>query len=56
MQRGGSTIFIDAFQILPQHVSASRCHHQGVVVTLEATQKSVVWMYVDYSLSSMASC
>jgi hypothetical protein len=24
--------FIDTFQILPQHVSAIRCHHQGIVV------------------------
>jgi hypothetical protein len=24
--------FIDTFQILPQHVSAIHCHHQGVVV------------------------
>jgi hypothetical protein len=26
------------FWILPQHVSASHCHHQGVVVSLTATQ------------------
>jgi hypothetical protein len=50
-------IFIDAFQILPKHDSASHCHHQGVTVTSEATQAiSVLWMYVDYSLISMASC
>jgi hypothetical protein len=24
--------FIDAFLEIPQHVSASSCHHQGVVV------------------------
>jgi hypothetical protein len=30
--------FINAFQDLPQHVSASHCHHQGVVVSSEATQ------------------
>jgi hypothetical protein len=24
--------FIDTFQILPQHVSAIHCHHQGVVL------------------------
>jgi hypothetical protein len=31
---------------LPQHVSTSHCHHQGVVVTSEASQAiSVLWMY-----------
>jgi hypothetical protein len=29
--------FTDAFQILPQHVSAIYCHHQGVVFTSEST-------------------
>jgi hypothetical protein len=33
-----SSIFINAFLDLPQHVSASHCHHQGVVVSPEATQ------------------
>jgi hypothetical protein len=48
--------FIDAFQISPQHVSASHCHHQWVVFTSEATQPiSVLWMYVDHSLSSVAN-
>jgi hypothetical protein len=27
---------------LPQHVSASHCHHQGVVVTSEATQAACI--------------
>jgi hypothetical protein len=41
---------------LPQHVSASHCHHQGVVVTSEATQAiSVLWMYMDYDPSSVVS-
>ena len=38
MRRGSSSIFINAFLDLPQHVSASHCHHQGVVITSEATQ------------------
>jgi hypothetical protein len=29
---------INEFLDLPQHVSASHCHHHGVVVTSEATQ------------------
>jgi hypothetical protein len=29
---------INAFLDSPQHVSASHCHHQGVVVTAVATQ------------------
>jgi hypothetical protein len=29
---------INAFLDLPQHVSASRCHHQEAVVSSEATQ------------------
>jgi hypothetical protein len=29
MCRGRSSIFINAFLDLPQHVSASHCHHQG---------------------------
>jgi predicted protein tyrosine phosphatase len=49
--------FIDPFQILPQHVSAIHCHHQVVVFTAEATQAiSVLWMCVDYSPSSVATC
>jgi hypothetical protein len=28
--RGSSSIFTNAFLDLPQHVSASHCHHQGV--------------------------
>jgi hypothetical protein len=38
MHRGSSSTFINAFLDLPQHVSASHCHHQGVVVSSEATQ------------------
>jgi hypothetical protein len=38
MRRVSSSIFINAFLDLPQHVSASHCHHQGVVVSSEATQ------------------
>jgi hypothetical protein len=42
---------------LPQHVSASHCYHQGVVVTSEATQAiSVLWMYMDYDQSRLVSC
>jgi hypothetical protein len=32
MLRRNSSIFINAFLDLPQYVSASHCHHQGVVV------------------------
>jgi hypothetical protein len=35
---GITSIFINAFPELPQHVSASHCHHQGVVISSEATQ------------------
>jgi hypothetical protein len=38
MRRGSSSIFINAFLDLPQHVSVSHCHRQGVVVTSEAIQ------------------
>jgi hypothetical protein len=38
MRRGSSNIFINEFLDLPQHVPASHCHHQGVVVSSEATQ------------------
>jgi hypothetical protein len=36
MRQGNSSIFINPFLDLPQHVSASHYHHQGVVVTSEA--------------------
>jgi hypothetical protein len=37
--------FVNALQILPQHVSAIHCHHQGVVFTSGATQTiGVLWM------------
>jgi hypothetical protein len=38
IRRGSSSIFINAFMDLPQHVLASHCPHQGVVVSSEATQ------------------
>jgi hypothetical protein len=38
MRRGRSSIFINAFLDLPQHVSVSHCHYQGVVVSSESTQ------------------
>jgi hypothetical protein len=38
MRRGISRIFINTFLDLPHHVSASHCHHQGVVVSSEANQ------------------
>jgi hypothetical protein len=45
MHRGSSKIYWCILD-LPQHVSASHCHHQGVVVTSEATQAiSVLWLY-----------
>jgi hypothetical protein len=41
---------------LPQHVSASGCHFQGAVGTLEATQAIfVLWAYTDYNPSSVAT-
>jgi hypothetical protein len=30
MRQGESMIFIDAFQILLQHIQASHCHHQAM--------------------------
>jgi hypothetical protein len=48
MRRESSSIFINAFLDLPQLVSASHCHHQGVVVSSEATQ--VVCMVDVYGL------
>jgi hypothetical protein len=38
MSRGSSSILSNAFLDLPQHVSASHCHYQGVVISPEATQ------------------
>jgi hypothetical protein len=55
--RKGTSGFINMFQILPRHVSASGCHFQGVVGALEATQAvSVLWAYTDCDPSSVASC
>jgi hypothetical protein len=49
--------FIDAFYIYPNNISASQCHHQGFVVTSEATQAiSVLWMYMDCDPSSVVGC
>jgi hypothetical protein len=42
-------VFID----LPQHVSASHCHHQGVVVSSEATQ--AVYIVDVYGLRPVQS-
>jgi hypothetical protein len=38
MRQGSSSIFINAFPDLSQHVSANYCHYQGVVVPSEAIQ------------------
>jgi hypothetical protein len=52
MRRGSSRIYWCNLD-LPQHVSASHCHHQGVVVIKEATQViSVFWVYMDYDPST----
>jgi hypothetical protein len=49
--------FINVFQILPQHVSTSGCHLQGVIGALEASlAMSTSWVYMDYGPSSVASC
>jgi hypothetical protein len=48
--------FINAFQILPLHASASGCHLQWVVGALQATQVMLcVWVYTGYDLSSVAT-
>jgi hypothetical protein len=51
MRRGSSSVFINAFLDLPQHVSASYRHHQGVVVSSEATQ-AVCVVDVQWNLGS----
>jgi hypothetical protein len=38
MRHGSSYILLMHFWILPKHVSASCCHHKGVVVSSESTQ------------------
>jgi hypothetical protein len=49
--------FMNVFQILPRHVSARSCHHQGVVGALEATQAmSELWTYTDYDPPSVVCC
>jgi hypothetical protein len=41
--------FINVFQILPQHVSASGCNLQGVIDALQANRAmSVLRAYTDY--------
>jgi hypothetical protein len=40
--------FIAAFLDLPQQVSASYCHHQGAVVTSEATQAILLDLMYRY--------
>jgi hypothetical protein len=55
MRLGGNRIY-ECILDLPQHVSASHCRHQGVVVTSEATQAiSVMWMCMDYDPSRVVS-
>jgi hypothetical protein len=54
MRPESSSVFINAFLDLPQHVSASHCHHQWIVVSSEATQAVCI---VDvYGLRSIQSC
>jgi hypothetical protein len=56
MRQGTSWIY-ECVSDLPQHVSASGFHLQGVVGALEATQvMSVLWAFTDYDPSSVASC
>jgi hypothetical protein len=42
MRRGSRSAFINEFLDLSQHVSASHCYHQGVVVSSEATQAACI--------------
>jgi hypothetical protein len=51
MHPGSSSIFINAFLDLPQHVSASHCRHQRAVVSSEATQ--AVWIVDVYGLRAV---
>jgi hypothetical protein len=53
MRRGSSSTFIYAFLDLGQHVSASYCYHQGVVVFSKATQPvCIVAVYGLWPLQS----
>jgi hypothetical protein len=53
----GAIGFYECIPGLPQHVSAKGCHLHGFVGAVEATQVvSVLWAYMDYNLSSVASC
>jgi hypothetical protein len=60
MRRGSSNVFINAFRDLPQHVSASHCHHQGVVVSSEATQAvcigGCIWITARREWSVVERC
>jgi hypothetical protein len=53
MRRGSSSIFINAFLDLPQHVSERQCYYQGVVVSSEATQ--AVCIVDEYGLRPVQS-
>jgi hypothetical protein len=49
--------FINVFQIYANMFRQVVANHQGVVRASEATQAiSVLWMYMDYDLSSVVSC
>jgi hypothetical protein len=48
--------FIDAFLDLPQHVSASHCYHQAVVVTSETTQPISIVDVCGLRPSTLVSC
>jgi hypothetical protein len=57
MRRVSSSIFINAFLDLPQHVSANRCHHKGVSLFSQKPLKQTVWwMYMDYGPSVVEEC
>jgi hypothetical protein len=53
MRRGNGSILINAFLDLPQHVSASHCHHQGVAVSSAVTQ--AVYIVELYGLRPVQS-
>jgi hypothetical protein len=56
MRRGRSRIYCCILD-LPQNVSATHFHHQGFVVTSEATKAiPVLWKYMDYGSFRVASC
>jgi hypothetical protein len=48
---------MNAFHILPQHVSANGCHLQGVVGAFKLHKQCLcVWACADYDPSRVASC